>query len=292
MVLIARLATGETKDTTTGQIKGNIATNLIQDHASGKLNPAFSLLYDKFIAQETFRGEDMNDPKVLFKSIKEKFIPLYIQDVSDKIFNGYEEEGLTVAESIEQSVSTAMMGWVGAGIQTYPPSASKKLELIYNATANKLYTKDFADLTISQKQDVLFDAEMDHDEEIANLKSEMGMNTLSPGGAARIQEFRNKSQRMVQKGLGDDFKLFKASMVNLGSVGIDIENVRLSEKQHKRLHTLYVGFMKEELKKYPDIKLIEPRDPVRIQWLEDIRDIAKDLAVDELFFEQPRRQVK
>jgi hypothetical protein len=292
MVLIARLATGKTKDTTTGELKSNIASKLIQDHAAGKLNPAISLLYDKFIAQETFRGGDINDPEVLRKTIATKFIPLFIQDVSDKIFNGYEEEGLTVAESIEGSVSTMMMGWVGAGIQTYPPSATKKLELIYNDAANKLYAQDFPDLTVTQKEDAMFAAEMDHAEEISELKSEAGMNSLSPGGAARIQEFRNKSARMVKKGLGVDFKLFEDSMVNLGSVGIDLGEVRLSTKQHTKLHDLYINFIKDELKKYPDIKNIDRRDPTRVLWLEDIRDFAKELAIDELFFEQPLRQVK
>jgi hypothetical protein len=292
MVLIARLATGETKDTTTGEVKENIASKLIQDHAAGKLNPAVSLMYDKFIAKETFRGEDINDPEVLARTIREKFIPLFIQDVGDKIRNGYEEEGLTVAESIEQSTSTMMMGWVGAGIQTYPPSARKKIELLYNESANKLYVKDFPDLTVSQKQEAMFEAEIDHGEEIAELKAEAGMNTLSPGGASRIQEFRNKSTRIIRKGLGDDFKLFSSSMVSVGSMGIDIEDVRLNTKQHKRLNDLYVDFMKKELKMYPDIELIAPRDPTRIQWLEDIRDQAKEMAVDELFFEQPKRQSK
>jgi hypothetical protein len=166
------------------------------------------------------------------------------------------------------------------------------MEIIYNDSANKLFVKDFADLTVQEKQDAMFDAEISHGEEIAELKSEAGMNTLSPGGAARMQEFRNKSKRMIRDGLGDDFKLFKDSMVDLGSVGIDLEDVRLTSKQHKKLHNLYVSFLKKEIAKYPDIKLIEPRNFTRIQWLEDMRDISREMAADELFFEQPRRQRK
>jgi len=295
MVMVARMVTGETKDTTTGEIKKNITTKLIQDHAAGKLNPAMSLLYDKFIAKETFRGEDINDPEVLFRTVLSKFVPLFAQDVKDKIFNGYEEEGFVVAEALEAvngSVSTMAMGWVGGGIQTYPPSATKKLELIYNDSANELYAQDFPDLTVTQKQDALFLAEINNAEEIANLKSEAGMNSLSPGGAARMQEFRNKSERAIKKDLGDDFKLFQDSNVDLGSIGIDLGEVRLNSKQQKLLQDLYVTFIKRELKNYPDIKPIDRRDPTRVLWLEDIRDLAKELAQDELFFEQPSRQRK
>ena len=39
----------ETKDTVTGEIKENIATELAQQYLSGKLNPAMSLLFDKFV---------------------------------------------------------------------------------------------------------------------------------------------------------------------------------------------------------------------------------------------------
>ena len=68
-VLLARLASGETKDTSTGELKENIATELVGNFLSGKLNPAMSLLFDKFIVQETFKGEDLSDPKVLAKDL-------------------------------------------------------------------------------------------------------------------------------------------------------------------------------------------------------------------------------
>jgi hypothetical protein len=43
-VLLGRLATRETKDTSTGEIKKAVAEKLIQEHAAGKLNPAMSLI--------------------------------------------------------------------------------------------------------------------------------------------------------------------------------------------------------------------------------------------------------
>jgi hypothetical protein len=250
------------------------------------------MVVDKFVAQETFEGGDVNDPKVLAKSFGNKFWPLYLQDVRDKIFNGYEEEGLTVAESIEGSVSTAVAGWVGMGIQTYAPSPRKKIELIYNDVARNLYAKDFAELTPDKREEVMLDAQFDFEDEIAELQAEAGMVPLSPGGAANIQVKRNKAIRKVKKGLGSNDKTFTESMVNVGAFGIDIQGVRLTGKQQTRLNDLYVGFIKEFLSEYPEIKTMPVADPDRRQWLQDIIDDAKQEAVDTLFDEDPVRYKK
>jgi hypothetical protein len=281
-VLLTRLATGQTKDTATGEIKDNIASQLAQQYLAGKLNPAWKLMFDKEIAQQTFKGEDINDPKVLAKEIATKFIPLYLGDITDKVFNGFEEEGLTVAESLEGSVSTVTMGFLGAGVQTYPPSARKEYELILNDKSQEMYAKDWPDLTPFKKQEVVWEAELDDIDKIEELQSEMGMKQLSPGAAARMQEFRNKSFRMIRKGLGSDFKLFKESFVDTGSIGIDIGDVRLNSAQHKELHELYISNIKSEIKEYPEIPTMDTKDPIRRQWLEDILEFAREDAVDEM----------
>jgi hypothetical protein len=284
IVLLGRLASGETKDTSTGEIKQNIATKSVQAYLAGKLNPAMSLLYDKFVAQETFDGKDLNDPEVLAKAIAERFIPLYIQDVKDKIFNGYEQEGLTMAESIENSFSVVTMGFLGGGIQTFPPSARKKIELMYNQKSQDLFARDFADLPPFDKQDVVFEVELDNPDLVDELQSEAGMNTMSPGGAARVQEKRNKSARGIRSGLGKDYKLFKESNVNTGAFGIDIGEIRLNASQHKRMQGFYVKSIKRQLREYPDLFKMDPKDASRRQWLQDILDVAREDAEDALFF--------
>jgi hypothetical protein len=283
-VLLARLATQQTKDSSTGEIKDKLGSELAQQYLSGKLNPAWSFMFDKMIAQQTFEGEDLNDPKVLAKEIANKFIPLYIGDINDKIFNGFEEEGLTIAEAMEGTVSTVTMGFLGAGVQTYPPSARKEYELLLNDKAQELYFKDWPDLTPFKKQEVVWEAELDNIDKIEELQSEMGMKQLSPGGAARIQKARNKSSRMIRKGLGKDFKLFKESFVDTGSIGIDIGDVRLNPQQHKELHDLYISNIKSELKFYPDISEMDSKDPIRRQYLEDILEFSRDDAVNEILF--------
>jgi hypothetical protein len=286
-VLLARLASGQTKDTETGEIKQKIGTQIAQNYLSGKLNPAMSLMFDKFIAQETFKGEDLNDPKVLAKEIASNFVPLYIQDISDKIYNGYENEGLTLAESLEGSVGTVTMGFLGSGIQTYEPSARKKIEIIYNDAAQKEYAKDFADLTFAKKQDVVFAAEIDSGDELDELKAEAGMKPLSPGASARIQKARNKSERQVREGVGDDYYLFKESDVNVGSIGRNVGEVKLSDRQHKFLQDAYVKSIKDQLETYPEISKMPSNSPTRRMWLQDIVDFAREDAKDLLFFEEP-----
>jgi hypothetical protein len=292
MVLAARIATGETKDTATGEVREAVAEKIAQQYLAGKLNPLASLAYDRWIAQETFEGGDINDPKVLAKAIGNRFWPLYDQDVKDKIFNGYEEEGLTLAESIENSVSTIVLGFVGAGVQTYPPSPTKEIELIYNDASQRLYAQDFAELTADRKKEVMLDVEFDHEDKIDELKGEAGMSPLSPGAAAKIQAKRNKSERQVKKGLGSNYKTFTDSMVSPGAFNVNVRGVKLNAEQQNKLNSTYVKEIKRLLAEYPEIKNMPVADPTRRQWLQDIIDDAKEEAVDILFDEEPVRYEK
>lgn len=292
MVLAARLVTGETKDTATGEIKEAVSEKIAQQYLAGKLNPLASMAFDRWVAQETFEGGDVNDPKVLAKSISEKFWPLYLQDIRDKIYNGFEDEGLTMAENIEGSVSTTMLGFVGAGIQTYEPSPNKEIELIYNDTAQRLYSRDFAELTPDRKKEVMLDAELDHDDRLEELKAEAGLTPMSPGLAAKVQASRNKAERKVRSGLGNEYKTFTDSLVSPGAFNHKVRGVKLNFKQLNKLNDLYVKTIKQFMSEYPEIKKMPVADPDRRQWLQDIIDDAKEESVDLLFDEEPIRYSK
>ena len=283
LVLLARLASGQTKDTATGLLKDNIASEIAQQYISGKLNPMWSLVIDKSFGR-TFTGEDIDDPKVLAKVIRDKFIPLYLNDIKDKIFNDYEEQGKTIAESLESALPVAFIGFGGAGIQTYSPSARKEYELMVNDKAVEIYAKNFDELPVYQKQEVLWEAENDDIDKTELLKEEMGMNRQTRSASARLTKMRNKSFRAIRKGLGKDYKLFKESHIPVREFSIDLGEIRLSTKQHEKLSGLYVKFIKEELSRYPDIARLPPADYERRRWLEDIESNAREDAVAELEF--------
>ncbi|GAF73481.1 unnamed protein product [marine sediment metagenome] len=118
------------------------------------------------------------------------------------------------------------------------------------------------------------------------------MNTLSPGGAAKIQGMRNRSIRSVRKRLTTDYKMFIDSKVNPGGIPVDVRGVRLNAKQRTRLETFYIGNIKQAIRDFPYIKGLKAADPVRRQELEDIITLARQDAIDELFFEEPIRQQK
>ncbi|KKN21094.1 hypothetical protein LCGC14_0928880 [marine sediment metagenome] len=286
-VLAARLVTGETKDTSTGLIKDILASEIAVRYAAGKLNPLWSLAVDKWVVGATFEGEDIDDPKVLAKTIRNKFIPLYLQDIKDKIFLEYETEGGTYADAIESGVSTIGLGFLGAGVQTYEPSARKEYELMVNDKAQELYAKDFADLVPYRKEEVLWEAENDDIDRTDRLKEEMGMSPVTRKTAAKMQKAQNKADRRVRDGLGTNYKLFVDSNIATNGLSATVQDVRLNAEQHDFLNDIYVKFIKRELRQYPKLADLKPEDFSRRQWLQDILAVAREDAKAELFFIEP-----
>jgi len=285
-VLLARIVSGETKDTSTGLVKDAAALEIAKRYATGKLNPLWSLAIDK-VTGSTFEGEDIDDPKVLAKVIKNKFIPLYLQDIKDKMFSEYETEGITLADAIEGGVSTMVLGFAGAGIQTYAPSARKEYELMVNDKAQELYSKDFADLVPYRKEEVLWEAENDDLDRTDRLKEEMGVARATRKVAANTQKGANKAFRQLRKGLGKDYSLFEDSNIAVREIGRNISDIKLNSDQHKALQDTYAEFIKRGIQAYPALKQLKPDDFIRRQWLQDILDDAREDAKAELFFIQP-----
>lgn len=282
-VMLVRLASGQTKDTATGLLKDNIASEIAQQYIAGKLNPMWSLVIDKSFGR-TFTGEDIDDPKVLARVIRDKFIPLYLNDIKDKIFDEYEVQGKSIAESLEGALPVAIVGFGGGGIQTWEPSSRKKYEIMVNDKALELHAKNFDELPIYQKQEVLWEAENDDIDKTELLKEEMGMTRQTRSTAARLTKIRNKSFRAIRKGLGKDYKLFQESHIPVREFSIDLGEIRLSTKQHEQLSVLYVKYIKTELKLYPEITELPPADYERRRWLEDIESNAREDAIEELEF--------
>ncbi len=285
-VLAARLVTGETKDTSTGLVKDVLAGEIALRYAAGKLNPLWSLAIDKVVGS-TFEGEDIDDPKVLAKVIRNKFIPLYLQDIKDKIFSEYESEGGTYADAIESGVSTIGLGFLGAGVQTYEPSARKEYELMVNDKAQEMYAQDFADLVPFRKEEVLWSAENDDLDRTDRLKEEMGMARMTRKTAGRMSRASEKAFRRVRNGLGKDFKLFEDSNISINGLSATLGDVKLNAEQHNFLNDTYIRFIKRELESFPQLRRLKPEDFARRQWLQDILADAREDAKAEVLFIEP-----
>ncbi len=284
-VMMARLVTGETKDTTTGLLKDNIASEIAQQYLAGKLNPLWSLIIDKTFGR-TFDGKDIDDPIVLAKVIRDKFIPLYFTDIKDKIFNEYEEQGKTISESIKSIKAITPFGFAGGGIQTFSPSARKKYELMVEDKSQELHGKSYDELPVYLKEEVLWEAENDDIDKTELLKEEMGMQRQTRSTSARLTKIKNKSFRTIRKGLGDAYTLFKESNIPVREFPIDIGDVRLSTEQHDELSRLYVKFLKQEIKQYPELSELPPLSYERRRWLEDIESFAREDAIEEIIFNE------
>lgn len=118
--VFAQLITGERKVTTTGEIVSlnkdeypfTTREDVLSNFIKGKLAPVPALLNELISGGKTFEGEDLTLQSVA----KEKFIPMYIQDITD----AYESGG------IMRAVGAGIPAFFGIGVQTWTKRKKKK----------------------------------------------------------------------------------------------------------------------------------------------------------------------
>jgi len=118
--VMAQITTGERKSTKTGEIVSltkdeypfTTKKEVLLRFIEGKLAPAPALVNELMAGAKTFTGEDMTAETVF----KEKFIPMYIQDIAD----AYEDGGLGKA------VGAGSGAFFGIGVQTWDTSRTSK----------------------------------------------------------------------------------------------------------------------------------------------------------------------
>ena len=110
-----QFASGETKSTVTGEIRVlerdkfpfTTRKDVLQRFIENKLGPIPALVKELMGGAKTFSGEDMTWQN----TIKEKLIPMYIQDITD----AYKEDGL------EMAIRAGVPAFFGVGVQTWGP---------------------------------------------------------------------------------------------------------------------------------------------------------------------------
>jgi len=128
--VFAQVMTGKRKNTTTREIISlnkeeypfTTRKEVMLRFIEGKLAPVPALVNELISGAKTYSGEDLTPELVM----KNNFIPMYIQDISD----AYKDGGLNLA------IVAGNAAFFGVGIQTYQPK--KKLVLPYrNETASE-----------------------------------------------------------------------------------------------------------------------------------------------------------
>jgi len=137
--VFAQLTTGERKNTSTGEIVSlnkeeypfTTRKEVLLRFIENKLAPVPVLVNELMSGAKTFTGEDISLKTVT----REKFIPMYIQDIAD----AYEEGGLG------RSIGAGMAAFFGVGVQTWeerkrmlPPAGVPKMPGIPRFPETKL----------------------------------------------------------------------------------------------------------------------------------------------------------
>ncbi len=111
--VLAQLITGERKNTSTGEIVSlskeeypfTTRKETLLRFIEGKLAPVPALINELMSGAKTFTGEDMT----FETTAKEKFIPMYIQDIADAYADG----------GLGRAVGSGVAAFFGVGVQTW-----------------------------------------------------------------------------------------------------------------------------------------------------------------------------
>ncbi|MHA1420364.1 MAG: hypothetical protein ACTSPO_15725, partial [Candidatus Heimdallarchaeaceae archaeon] len=117
--VFAQLITGQRKNTTTGEIISlskdeypfTTRKEVLLRFIEGKLAPVPALVNELMAGAKTFTGEDMT----LKRTMKEKMIPMYIQDIAEAYSDG----------GFERAAGAGVTAFFGVGVQTWKPRKAK-----------------------------------------------------------------------------------------------------------------------------------------------------------------------
>lgn len=120
--VFAQIVTGERKNTTTGEIVSlneekypfTTRKEVLLRFIEGKLAPVPGLVNELMSGAKTFTGEDITPETV----IREKFIPMYIQDIADAFADG----------GLGRAVGVGLTAFFGVGVQTWTSKKSFKIK--------------------------------------------------------------------------------------------------------------------------------------------------------------------
>jgi len=129
--LVVQLMTGERKATDTGKIYDVDAGEVIGRFIQSKFSPPASLAMDLYKGQD-FLGQDLSwEVSEVAEQFYKRLTPLAIQDTADALYY----QGLT------GGAMAASLAFHGIGVQAYPKTLSKKLDLYRNEISNKFFGK-------------------------------------------------------------------------------------------------------------------------------------------------------
>ena len=118
--VFSQLITGERKNTATGEIISlskeeypfTTRKEVLLRFIEGKLAPVPALINELISGAKTFEGEDITFETV----VKEKFIPMYIQDIAEAYADG----------GFGRSVGAGVTAFFGVGVQTWEEKGAKE----------------------------------------------------------------------------------------------------------------------------------------------------------------------
>lgn len=134
--LIAQLISGQRKATDTGTMYDIDAKETLLRFVRSKLGPFPGLITDYFTGQ-TFIGEEFYEKPIdIMKRAKELTLPFALDDIAEAIYH----------QGLEGGLIAAPVAFHGIGVQTYPLTPGKEVQLLKNRYAREIFGQDWEDL--------------------------------------------------------------------------------------------------------------------------------------------------
>jgi len=223
MRLVANLATGKMKSTTTGEVYDLKITDTVARYMQTKLSPIAGIALDAYRGED-FKGDLLElNQETFARQGMQRLAPLFIQDTADALYY----QGLTPA-----TVATSALALHGVGAMTYPVSEAGQAAQLKNKYASEVFNGSrWSDLgPISQKLLRL------HYPLIGESERRSRSERTGKKAKARTQNEMRKSERTLMRSLAPDVRNeLDRLLVPVGGMGRRLsEDWYLTDQKYKQ----------------------------------------------------------
>lgn len=268
MRLVANLATGEMKSTSTGEVYDLKITDTVARYMQTKLSPVAGMALDVYRGED-FKG-DILEPTLEGGATQfyQRFTPLFLQDTADALYY----QGLTPA-----TMATSGLALHGIGAMTYPVSESGKVGQLKNKYAAEVFSgAKWSELGPISQQKLRLHYPLIGEQERRSRSERTGKKAK-----ARVLQEMRKSERKLMRSLAAPVREeLNRLLVPVGGLGRNLsEDWYLNDQKYKQYQAEVAAALNKVLPRFTSMNL-EPN--VKRIILEEIISKIKSSVREQL----------
>lgn len=278
MRLVAQLASGERKSTSTGEIYGVDTLDTVARFLQTKLSPTMGMAVDAYRGED-FKG-DIIEPTLESgsKQFYQRFTPLFLQDTADVLYY----QGLTGG-----SILTSGLALHGIGAMTYPISESGQTAQLKNHYSQQMFGENWSELGPLAQQTL-----RTYYTDIAEQERRSRQERLSKKAKARtLNEIRSSERRITRSLPKDVRKELDRLLVPVGGLSRRLsEDWYLNDTKYKQYELKTSDILNKVLPRFTSLKIApEIKRIVIEEAINRIKKGVRQQIVNQAKFEDLKR---